>query len=133
MGEKLKEKAPQKKNTSKRNCDSGRDDWPLCGSNSSDSQSTQHEYEQAKELSGMNLLSSGDTFLYSYEDNESYSETTEFSLMGEKERNQIEEKFKRLTDAIRDQNDLIDKRECSYKEEVTKLKSQWEEGNKVRK
>jgi len=38
----------------------------------------------------MNLLSSGDTFLCSFEDNESDSETTEFSLMGERERNQIE-------------------------------------------
>jgi len=38
----------------------------------------------------MNLLSSGDTFLHPFEDDESDSETTEFSLMGEKERYQIE-------------------------------------------
>jgi len=37
MGKKLKKKEPQKKKTSQRNYDSGRDDLPLCGSNSSDS------------------------------------------------------------------------------------------------
>jgi len=68
-------------------------------------------------------LSSGDTLLYSFEDNECDSETTEFYLMGERERNQIEAKFKNLTNKIRDQKDLIDKREFSYKEEVTKLKA----------
>ena len=51
----------------------------------------------------MNLLSSSDTFLHQFEDDESDSETTEFSLMGEKERYQIEAEFKRLTDKIRDQ------------------------------
>jgi len=68
-------------------------------------------------------LSYGDTFLCSFEDNESDSETNEFSLMGERERNQIEAEFKKLTDTIRDQKYLIDKRECAYKEEVTRLKS----------
>jgi len=43
--------------------------------------------------------------------------------MGERERNQIEAEFKKLTDTIRDKKDLIDKRECAYKEEVTILKS----------
>ena len=70
MGKQLKKKAPQKKKTSQRNCDSGRYDWPLCRSNSSDLESPQNEDEQAKELSGTNLLSTGDTFLYSFEDNE---------------------------------------------------------------
>jgi len=60
----------------------------------------------------MNLLSSDDTFLYSFQDNECDSETIEFSLTGERERNQIEAELKILTDIIRDQKDLIDKREC---------------------
>jgi len=133
MGKKLKKKEPQKKKASRRNCDVGRDYWGLCGSNSSDSESPQNKDEQAKEISGMNLLSSGDTFLCSLEDNESDNETTEFSLIGERERNQIEAEFKRLTDKIKDQKDLIDKREFSYKEEVTRLKAQLEEGNKIKK
>jgi len=76
----------------------------------------------------MNLLSSGDTFLHPFEDDESDSEET--ALMGEKERYQIEVEFKRLTDKIRDQQDLLDKRECAFKEEATNLKAQLEEGNK---
>ena len=68
-----------------------------------------------------------------FEDNECDSKTNEFSLMGERERNKIEVEFKKLADTIRDWKDLIDKRECFYKEEVTRLKSQLEEGNKVRK
>ena len=133
MGKKQNKKEPQKKKTSQRNCDSGRDDWPLCGSNSLDLESSQNEDEHTKEFLGMNLLSSGDTFICSFEDNECDSETNEFSLMGETERNQIEAEFKNLTDTIRDQKDLIDKRECSYKYEVTRLKSQLEEGNKIKK
>jgi len=78
----------------------------------------------------MNLLSSGDTFLFLFEDDESDSETTKFSLMSERERYQIEAEFKRLTDIIRDQQDLLDKKECAFKEEAAKLKSQLEEGNK---
>jgi len=132
MGKKLKKKAPQNKKTSQGNYDSGRDDWPLCGSNSSDSESPHNEDEQAKELSGTNLLSFGDTFLCSFIDNEYDNETTEFALMGEREINQIVAEFKNLTNIIRDQKDLIDKRECAYKEEVTRLKAQLEEGNKVR-
>lgn len=81
----------------------------------------------------MNLLSSGDTFLFSFEDNESDNETTEFSLMGERERNQVETGFKKLTETIRDWKDLIDKRECAYKEEVTSLKAQLDEGIKIKK
>lgn len=41
----------------------------------------------------MNLLSSGDTFLCSFEDNECDGETNKFSLMGEREINQIEMEF----------------------------------------
>ena len=83
-----------------------------------------------KELSGMNSLSFGDTFLCPFEDDESDSKIIEFVLMGERERYQIEAEFKRLTDKIRDQKDLLDKRECAFKEEATKLKAQLEEGNK---
>ena len=102
MGRKLKKKAPQKKKTSQRNYDSGRIDWGICGRSTSDLESLQNEDEQAKEISGMNLLSSGNTFIHPFEDDESDSETTEFSLMGERERNQIEEEFKKITDIIRD-------------------------------
>ena len=38
----------------------------------------------------MNFLSSGDTFIHPLEDDESDSEITNFSLMGEEERYQIE-------------------------------------------
>jgi len=81
----------------------------------------------------MNLLSSGDRFLCPFENDESDSETTEFALMGDQERYQIEAEFKRLIDKIRDQQDLLNKRECAFKEEATKLKAQLEEGNKVRR
>jgi len=123
-----------KKKTSQRNNDSGRDNWLLDGSRYSDSKSPQIEDEQAKEVSGTNFWSSGDTFLYScnVEDIESDGETIEFALMGESERN-IEAQVKRITDKIRDQQDLFDKRECTLKEEVTRLKAQLEEGNKGRK
>ena len=127
MGKKLKKKASQKKKMFERNYDSGRVDWGLCGSNSSDLESPQNEDEQTKELSGMNLLSSGDTFLFPFDDDESDNETIEFALMGERERYQIEVEFR---DKIRDQQDLLDNRECASKEEATKLKAQLEEGNK---
>ena len=133
MGKKLKKKAPKKKNTSQKNYDSGRIHWGICGRSTSDSESLQNEDEHEKELSGMNLLSYGDTFIHPFEDDESDSETTEFSPMGERERNKIEAEFTKLIDTIRDQKDLINKRECSYKEEVTRLKYQLEEGKKVRK
>jgi len=45
----------------------------------------------------MNLLSFSDTSIFPFEDDESDSETTEFSLMGEQERYRIEAIFKRLT------------------------------------
>ena len=55
--------------------------------------------------------------------------------MGEIERNimTIEVEVKSFTDKIRDQQDLIDKRECTYKQEVTRLKTKLDEGNKIRK
>jgi len=130
---KLKRKVPQKKKTYQRNYDSGRINWGICGSNTSYLESPQNEDERAKELSGMNLFSYGDTFLYPFEDDESDSETTKFPLMGEEERYQIEVEFKRLMEKIRAQQDLLDKRECASKEEATKIKVQLEEGNKVRK
>ena len=52
--------------------------------------------------------------------------------MGETERNLIEEKVKSLMDRITDQQDLFDKRECTYKEEITRLKPQLKEVNNVR-
>jgi len=38
-----------------------------------------------------------------------------------------------LIDKIRYQQDLLEKRECGFKEEATRLKAELEEGNKVRK
>ena len=103
----------------------------------SNSESPQNEDDQAKELSSTDFWSFVDTFPCSYniEDNEYDNETTEFSLTGKSERNlmTIEAEVRRLTDKIRDQQDLFDKRECTYKEEVTRLKTQLEEGNKIRK
>ena len=61
------------------------------------------------------------------------AKTIELALMGEDEIYQIETKFKRLMDKIKDQQDLLDKRECASKEEATQLEAQLEEGNKVRK
>ena len=129
MGKKLKKKAPKQKKTSQKNYDNGRIDWGLCGRSTSDSESFQNE----DELLGMNLLSSDVPAIYPFGKDESDSETTEFSFMGEQERYQIEAEFKRLTDKIRDQQDLLNKRECVFKEEAAKLKAQLEEGNKVRK
>ena len=133
MGKKLKKKAHKKKKTSQKNYDSGSIDWGICGRSTSDSESLHDEDEQENDLSGMNFLSFGDTGIYPFENDESDSETTEFSFMGEQERYQIEVEFKRLTDKIRDQQDLLNKRECVFKEEAAKLKAQLEEGNKVRK
>ena len=81
----------------------------------------------------MNVLSSDVPAIFPCERDGSDSETIELSLMDEQERYQIEAEFKRLTDKIRDQQDLLNKRECDFKEEATKLKAQLEEGNKVRK
>lgn len=77
----------------------------------------------------MNLLSSGDTGIYPFGKYESDSETTEFALMGEQERYQIEEEFKRLTDKIRDQEDLLNIKAGAFKEVVTRLKAQHEARN----
>ena len=131
MGKKLKKKASKKKKTSQKDYDNGCMDWGICGRSTSSSESFQNEDEQ--DLSGMNLLSSGDTSIYPLKDDESDSETAEFALMGEQERYQIDAEFKRLTDKIRDQQDLLNKKECAFKEESTKIKAQLEEGNKVRK
>lgn len=46
--------------------------------------------------------------------------------MGEQGRYQIEAEFKRLSDTIKDQQDLLNKRECEFKEETTKLKANLE-------
>jgi len=91
--------------------------------------------KQEKELSGTDFWSSGDIFLYSckIEDSECDNETTEFSLMGESEINIIEVEVKRLTDKIRGQQDIFGQIKCSYREEVIRLKTQLEEGNKIRK
>ena len=116
MGKKLKKKAPKKKKVSQKNYDSGRIDWGLGIRSSSDSES----------LSGMNMLSTDVPDLFPCERDGSDSETIELALMDEQERYQIEAEFKRLTDKIRDQQDLLNKRECDFK-------AQLEEGNKVRK
>ena len=123
MGKKLKKKAPKKNRTSQKSYDSGRIDWGLGIRSSSDSES----------LSGMNVLSFDIPPIFPCERDGSDSETTELALMGEQERYQIEAEFKRLTDKIRDQQDLLNKRECDFKEEATKLKAQLEEANKERK
>jgi len=85
MGKKLKKKSPKKKKTSQKNYNSGSIDWGICGRSTSDSESLQNEDEQ--DLLGMNLLSSS---IHPCEDDESDSEATEFALMGEQERHQIE-------------------------------------------
>ena len=118
IGKKLKKKANKKKKSSQKNYDSGRIDWGLGIRSSSDSES------DSESLSGMNVLSSDVPAIFPCERDESDSETTEFALMSEQERYQIEAEFKRLTDKIRDQQDLLNKRECAFKEEFTKLKAQ---------
>ncbi len=90
MGKKLNKKAHKQKKTSQKNYDSGRIDWGLGVRRSSDSESFQNE----DELSGMNFLSSDVPAIYPFGKDESDSETTEFSLMGEQERYQIEAEFK---------------------------------------
>ena len=112
-------KAHQKKKIAQRN----RDNLPLGGSKYSNSESPQIEDEQANEASGTNFWSSSDTFLCSCKTGD---------IGSDRERN-IETEVKRLVDKIKDQQDLFNKRECAFKEEVTILKSQLEEGNKVRK
>jgi len=126
MGKKLKKKAHKKKKTSQKDYDSGRIDWGLGIRGSSDSES------DSESLSGMNVLSSDVPAIFPCESDGSDSETTEHAFMGEQEKYQIEAVFRRLTDKVKDQQDLLNKRECAFKEEVTKLKAQLEEGNKVR-
>ena len=127
MGKKLKKKAHKKKKTSQKIYDSGRVDWGLGIRSSSDSES------DSESLSGMNVLSSDVPAIFPCESDGSDSETTEHAFMGEQEKYQIEALFRRLTDKVKDQQDLLNKRECAFKEEVTELKAQLEEGNKVRK
>ena len=81
----------------------------------------------------MNFLSSDVPAIYPFGKDESDSETTEFALMGEQERYQIEVEFKRLIDKIRDQEDLLNIKAGAFKEVVTRLNAQQEEGSKVRK
>ena len=116
MGKKLKKKAHKKKKTSQRNYDSGRIDWGLGIRSSSDSES----------LSGMNVVSSDVPAIFPCEGDESDSETTELALMGEQEIYQKEAEFKRLSDIITDQQDLLNKRECEFEKvkELVKVKYQ---------
>ena len=55
--------------------------------------------------------------------------------MGKSESNlmALEVEVKRLRDRIIDQQNIFDKRDCTYKEEITRLKTQLQEGNKIRK
>ena len=113
MGKKLKKKAPKKKKSSQKNYDSGRIDWGLGIRSSSVSES------DSESLLGMNVLSSDVPAIFPFGRDESDSEIIEFSLMGEQERYQIEAEFKRLTEKIRDQQDLLNKRECDFKGKST--------------
>lgn len=104
MGKKQKKKATQS------NGGSVRDDWLSGRTKYSDSESPHNEDEQAKELWGYDSLSSGDPYPYYTKDNECV-------------KNLMKAEVKLLTDKVRYQQDLFDKRECSYKENITKLKS----------
>ena len=97
MGKKPKKKAPKKKKASQKNYDSGRIDWGLCRS-TSDLESDSESFHNEDKLSGMNLLSSDVPAIYPFGKDESDSETTEFSLMGEQERYQMEAEFKRISE-----------------------------------
>ena len=116
MGKKLKKKSHKKKKISQRNYDSGRIDWGLGIRSSSDSES----------LSGMNVVSSDVPAIFPCERDESDSETTELALMREQEIYQKEAEFKRLSDIITDQQDLLNKRECEFEKvkELVKVKYQ---------
>jgi len=133
MGKKLAKKVPKQKKTSQKNYDSGRIDWGLCGRSTSDSESDSESFQNEDELSGMNLLSSDVLAIYPFEADVSDNEATECALMGEQEGYQIEGEFKRLTDKIRDQEDLLNIKDGAFKELATRLKVQREEGSKVRK
>jgi len=133
MGKKLKKKAHKQKKTSQKNYDSGRIDWGLAIISSSDSESDSKSFQNEDELSGMNLLSSDVPAIYPFGKDESDSETTEFALMDEQERYPIEVEFKSLTDKIRNQQDLLNKKDCAFERVATKLKAHLEKGSKVRK
>jgi len=133
MGKKLKKKASKKKKSSQKNYDSGRIDWGLGIRSSSDSELDSESFQNEDELSGMNLLSSDVPAIYPFGKDESDSETTEFALMGKQERYQIEADFKRLIDRIRDQEDLLNKRNCAFERVTAELKAHLERGSKVRK
>ena len=72
-------------------------------------------------MSGTNFWSSSDTFLYSCNIED---------IGSDRERN-IEAEVKRLANKIKDQQYLFKKRECAFKEEVTRLKAQLECAFKV--
>jgi len=130
MRNKLKKKAPKQKKTSQKNYDNGRIDWGLCRS-TSNSESDSESFQNEDELSGMNLLSFDVPTIYPFEGDVSDNETTECALMGEQEGYQIEAEFKRLTEKIRDQEDLLNIKDGAFKEVATRLKAQQEEGRKV--
>lgn len=121
MGKKLKKKAHKKKKTSQKDYDSGRIDLGLGIRSSSDSESDSEL--DSESLSGMNVLSSDVPAIFPCETDGSDSETIEHAFMGEQEKYQIEVVFRRLIDKVKDQQDLLNKRECAFKEEVTKLKA----------
>jgi len=132
MGKKLKKKARKQKKTSQKNYDSGRINWGLCRS-TSNSELDSESFQNEDDLSGMNLLSSDVPTIYPFEGDVSDNETTECALMGEQEGYQIEAEFKRLTDKIRDKEDLLNINDGAFKEVATRLKAKQEEGSKVRK
>ena len=122
MGKKLKKKAHKKK-TSQRNYDSGRIDWGLGIRSASDSESDSESVQNEDDHSGMNLLSSDVPTILPFGKDESDSETTEFALMGEQERYQIEAEFNRLTNKISEQEKLLNIKSGALKEAVTRLKA----------
>jgi hypothetical protein len=120
MGNKLKKKESKKKKSSQKNYDNGRIDWGLGIRSSSDSES------DSESLSGMNVVSSDVPAIFPCERDESDSETTELALMGEQEIYQKEAEFKRLSDIITEQQDILNKRECEFEKvkELVKVKYQ---------
>ena len=53
--------------------------------------------------------------------------------MGEHERYQIEAEFKSLIDKIKNQQDLLNKKDCAFEKVGIELKAHLEKGSKVRK
>jgi len=115
MGKKLKKKAPKKKKSSQKIYDGGRIDWGLGIRSSSDSKSDSKSFQNGDELSGMNVLSSNVPAIYPCGKDESDSEPSEFALMGEQERYQIEAEFKSLKNKIRTQEDLLNIKDGAFK------------------